>query len=205
MEIEQNRPVKLHRTPRRSRSALKDRNHPLPQRLQRLRILRPDGIRPSRIIRDDIRRLPGLQDHRLNRLRPLHDLLPQTRQAVVRQDDRVAGVPPVPGSVRRVRRPPVERGPELPRRARDQDGRGVVLHRVGHQAHVAVPPGAVVRHDVLPAAGLLGGRAHDDDRAGDAERLDRVRGADGGGEGCRRDEVVAAGVADVREGVCSIY
>jgi len=192
--------VELDGTPRRSSSALKDGNDSLPQRLQGLRIFRPDGIRPGRIIRDDIRRLPRLQDDRLDRLRLL-DLLPQTRQPIIRHDDGVAGVLPVPRRVRRMRRLAVERRPELPRRARDQDGRGVVLHRVRHQAHVAVPPGAVVRHDVFPSAGLLGWGAHHHDCAWDAKCLHRVRGAYRGGEGCCRDEVVAAGVADLGEGI----
>ena len=72
-------------------------------------------------------------------------------------------------------------------------------HGVRHHRDIDVGERALVHHDHLAAVHLLGRRAEDDDaRVGRVDRLDE---RDGRPDACRRDQVVPAGVADVRERV----
>ena len=75
----------------------------------------------------------------------------------------------------------------------------LTLDGVHHQRGVDAVERAPPRHQLLAAAALLGGRAEHAHAPGQlaAERRERERRADAGG----RDQVVAAGVADLRQRV----
>ena len=75
--------------------------------------------------------------------------------------------------------------------------------RVDHQAGVDILVGTILEEADFPAAGFFGGGAEEADGVVRVRGLvfEGLAGGDEGGDGARRDEVVAAGVPDVRESV----
>ena len=161
-------------------------------RLERAHVERSSGDAGN-----DVRRLATARDDAVD-ARVRADVVAKLRDRLVRRDERVERVHSLLREHRRVHGLTpvfhVDMGDAEHRHVHD-----VGRRRVRHHRHVDIVEAAGSRHDDLAAVELLRRRAEDDDaRVGRIQRPDqRRRGADSDG----RDEVVAAGVANLRQRV----
>ena len=190
-------PLVGHRAAGRLRAGLEAVEHPLLERLELAHLGRPDVPDRPGLGRDHVRGVAGVGEDAVDALVGL-DVLAQRGDVHVAEDGGVEGVAALVGRGGGVGGLALVAHVALLDRDRVHAAQ-VGTRRVDHHRRVDALEGALLGHEDLAAAPFLGRRAQDQHPP--ARLLGERGGGQPGPEPGGADDVVAAGVADDRQGV----